>query len=51
MVWNDVVGEDVKAAGLAWQEFSSLVVEKNPALVGDGYEFKAGKVYVLPVCR
>ena len=51
MVWNEVVDAEVKEAGLGWQEFSSLVVEKNPALVGDGYEFKAGKVYVLPVCR
>lgn len=51
MVWNEVVGEAVKAEGLAWPEFSSLVVEKNPALVADGYEFKAGKEYLLPVCR
>lgn len=51
MVWNEVVGAEVKESGLAWQEFSSLVVEKNPALAGDGYEFKAGKVYVLPRCR
>jgi hypothetical protein len=32
------------------RDFYDQVVEQNPELVADGYEFKQGKTYLLPRC-
>ena len=50
-VWEQNVSDSVKAAGMTPREFYKLVVEHNPQLIRDDYEFKKGKVYLLPVCQ
>jgi hypothetical protein len=50
-VWERFVSEEVKAAGMTPREFYEQVVEHNPHLVQDDYEFKKGKTYLLPECQ
>jgi hypothetical protein len=50
-VWEQKVSDQVKAAGMTPQEFYDLVVEHNPQLIRDDYEFKKGKTYLLPECQ
>jgi hypothetical protein len=51
MVWEEVVVFQVKGSGMTHKEFFDLVVEHNPELKTDGFEFKKGKTYLLPKCR
>ena len=50
-VWEQKVSEQVKATGMTPREFYKLVVEHNPQLIQDDYEFKKGKTYFLPECQ
>jgi len=50
-VWEQKVSEQVKASGMTPREFYALVVEHNPQLIQDEYEFKKGKTYFLPECQ
>ena len=50
-VWEQKVSERVKATGMTPREFYDLVVEHNPQLLQDDYEFKKGKKYLLPECQ
>ena len=50
-VWEQKVSDEVKASGMTPREFYELVVEHNPQLIQDDYEFKKGKRYLLPVCE
>jgi hypothetical protein len=50
-VWEQFVSAEVKAAGMTHREFYDLVVEHNPQLIQDDYEFKKGKKYLLPACQ
>ena len=50
-VWEQFVSDEVKATGLTPRKFYDLVVEHNPHLAEDGYEFKTGKTYLLPECQ
>jgi len=50
-VWEEIVLEQVNGSGMTASQFYDLVVEKNPHLVTDGYEFKKGKKYLLPQCK
>ena len=43
--------DEVKASGMTPGKFYDLVVEHNPQLVEDDYEFKKGKTYLLPECQ
>lgn len=49
-VWVEIVMAEVDGSGMTFQEFSDLVVEQNPELAADGYEFKE-KTYILPKCK
>ena len=51
MVWIDTVQEKVEGSGMTSSQFYQFVVDHNPHLVTDGYEFKAGKSYSLPECQ
>jgi hypothetical protein len=51
MVWEEVVLSQVRGSGMTPQEFYDLVLQHNPDLVRDGYEFKRGKTYLLPTCQ
>ena len=51
MVWDEIVRGNVKRSGMTRDQFYDLVVEQNPQLVTDGYEFKKGKTYLLPKCQ
>ena len=51
MVWTQVVAAKVEGSGLTSTQFYELVVEHNPQLAADGYEFKAGQTYSLPQCE
>jgi hypothetical protein len=50
-VWEEKVSDRVKASGMTPHEFYDLVVEHNPQLIRDEYEFKKGKIYLLPECQ
>lgn len=50
-VYEEKVSDQVKAAGMTPREFYDLVVEHNPQLIQDDYEFKEGKTYLLPECQ
>ena len=50
-VWEEIVKFKVEGSGMTHREFYDLVVEHNPALEADDYEFKEGKTYLLPECR
>jgi hypothetical protein len=50
-VWEQKVSDEVKDTGMTPREFYELVVEHNPQLIQDDYEFKKGKTYLLPVCQ
>ena len=50
-VWEQIVSDEVKASGMTPRKFYDLVVEHNPQLVEDDYEFKKGKTYLLPECQ
>ena len=50
MVWNQIVEQQVRGSGMTHREFFDQVVEQNPELVADDYEFKRGKTYLLPRC-
>ena len=51
MVWEQIVVSQVKGSSMTHRQFFDLVVEHNPELVADDYEFKAGKTYLLPECE
>lgn len=51
MVWEEIVFERIKDSGMTAREFYTQVVEYNPDLVADGFEFKRGKTYLLPECQ
>jgi hypothetical protein len=50
-IWEQKVSDQVKASGMTPREFYDLVVEHNPQLIQDEYEFKKGKTYFLPECQ
>ena len=50
-VYERVISQQVKDTGMTAKQFYDLVVEHNPQLIGDDYEFKKGKTYNLPVCQ
>jgi hypothetical protein len=50
-VYEQLVSDRVKAAGMTPREFYDQVVEHNPVLQADDYEFKEGKTYLLPECQ
>lgn len=50
-VWEQIVKFRVEGSGMIPREFYDLVVEHNPELEADDYEFKAGKTYLLPECQ
>jgi hypothetical protein len=50
-VWEEIVKFQVEGSGMTHREFYDLVVEHNPELVADDYEFKEGKTYLLPDCQ
>lgn len=50
-VYEELVSDQVKDAGMTPRKFYDQVVEHNPVLVEDGYEFKTGKTYLLPQCQ
>lgn len=50
-VWEQIISDEVKASGMTHREFYDLVVEHNPQLIQDEYEFKKGKTYFLPECQ
>jgi hypothetical protein len=51
VVWEEIVVHRVEGSGMTHREFYDLVVEHNPDLEIDGYEFKKGKTYLLPECQ
>jgi hypothetical protein len=51
MVWEEIVVFQVQSSGMTHREFYDQVVEHNPELIADGYEFKRGKQYLLPQCQ
>jgi hypothetical protein len=50
-VYEELVSDRVKNAGMTPREFYDQVVEHNPELEADDYEFKEGKTYLLPECQ
>jgi hypothetical protein len=50
-VWEQKISAEVKVSGMTPQEFYDLVVQHNPRLIQDDYEFKKGKTYFLPECQ
>jgi hypothetical protein len=50
-VYEELVSDRVKNAGMSPREFYDQVVEHNPELEADDYEFMAGKTYLLPECQ
>jgi hypothetical protein len=50
-VWEQIVSDEVKASGMTPRKFYDLVLEHNPQLAEDDYEFKKGKTYLLPECQ
>jgi hypothetical protein len=51
MVWDEIVASQVKGSGMTDRQFYDSVVERNPVLKTDGYEFKRAKSYYLPECE
>ena len=51
MVWEEIVMDQVRGSGMTDRQFYDQVVERNPQLKADGYEFKKGKTYLLPECE
>jgi hypothetical protein len=50
-VWEEIVKFKVEGSGMTPREFYDLVVEHNPELEADDYEFMEGKTYLLPECQ
>ena len=50
-VYEEKVSDQVKTTGMTPREFYDLVVQHNPQLIQDDYEFKEGKTYLLPECQ
>jgi hypothetical protein len=50
-VYEELVSDRVKNTGMTPREFYDQVVEHNPVLEADDYEFKSGITYVLPQCQ
>jgi hypothetical protein len=50
-VWEQIVSNEVKDSGMTPRIFYEQVVEHNPQLAEDDYEFKKGKTYLLPECQ
>ena len=50
-VWEEIVKLKVEGSGMTTREFYDLVVEHNPELEADDYEFMEGKTYLLPECQ
>ena len=51
IVWDEIVAAQVIGSGMTVREFYDSVVERNPVLVTDGYEFKKETTYLLPQCQ
>jgi len=51
MVWDEIVSYLVVGSGMTPREFFDEVVERNPSLAIDGYVFRSGKEYLLPICK
>ena len=50
-VYENLIGGPVKRAGLTPRAFYDQVVEHNPILEADDYEFMTGQTYLLPQCQ
>jgi hypothetical protein len=50
-IWEEIVKFRVEGSGMTPREFYDLVVEHNPELEADDYEFMEGKTYLLPECQ
>jgi hypothetical protein len=50
-VYEELIGDPVKDAGLTPRKFYDQVVEQNPILEADDYEFMIGQTYLLPQCQ
>jgi hypothetical protein len=50
-VYENLIGGPAKAAGLTPRVFYDQVVEHNPILEADDYEFMTGQTYLLPECQ
>jgi len=50
-VYEQLVSDQVKGTGMTPREFYDQVVEHNPVLEADDYEFKSGITYLLPQCQ
>lgn len=50
-IYENLIGDPVKRAGLTPREFYNQVVEHNPVLEADDYEFFSGQTYLLPQCQ
>jgi hypothetical protein len=50
-IWEEIVKFRVEGSGMTPRKFYELVVEHNPELEADDYEFKEGKTYLLPECQ
>ena len=50
-VYEQLVSDRVKGTGMTPREFYDQVVERNPVLEADDYEFKSGITYLLPQCQ
>lgn len=51
MVWEQIVAERMRGSDMTLRQFYDQVVEQNPDLAKDGFEFKRGKTYLLPKCE
>ncbi|HEX5836345.1 MAG TPA: hypothetical protein VFY26_00850 [Anaerolineales bacterium] len=50
-VYEELIANPVKDAGLTARKFYEQVVEHNPVLEADDYEFMSGQSYLLPQCQ
>jgi hypothetical protein len=50
-VYENLIAGPVKAAGLTPRAFYDQVLEHNPVLEADDYEFMPGQTYLLPECQ
>lgn len=51
MVWMEIVRARVAGSDMTPQQFYRSVIEHNPELEADGFVFKEGMDYDLPVCK
>ena len=50
-VWDEIVRFQVEGSGMTPRDFYEQVMEHNPTLEADDYEFMEGKTYLLPECQ